>query len=165
MIFLDTCIWIELVAAKTPVTQNDINQAIMASELLSDIREKQEKIITCREQILEIISAIEKNKMREYNRERKESGMSGVGQLKEFRCTAAFRDVQELCEQACEDVRHMAEMHEVNIDINGVLANIHLVDINDYVYYDYCNEKGIEFYTFDNDFKNITSSEKVHILS
>ena len=165
MIFLDTCIWIELVAARGPVTEKEIRQATLASNLINEIGEKQEKIITCREQILEIISAIEKYKMREYNRNCSGTGTAKVGQLKEFRKTEAFGETQELCQQACDDVRHMAKTVEVAVDIDSILEKIHLVDINDCVYYDYCNKNGIDFYTFDGDFRNISSSEKIHILS
>ncbi len=37
MIFLDTCIWIELLGVRTPVKSHEIQQAKAASELLGNI--------------------------------------------------------------------------------------------------------------------------------
>jgi len=165
MIFLDTCIWIELVAAKNPTTPKDIRQATLASELIASINQQNEKIITCKEQLLEIISAIQKYKMREYNRSCKDSSISGVGNLKEFRETDAFNQVQELCRQAYEDVNHIAKQINLTINIEKILDNLHLIDINDCIYYDYCNDNRIDFYTFDVDFQKMPSNSKIHILA
>lgn len=165
MIFLDTCIWIELVAAKSPVTPQEIKQASLAGELIKKISEEHEVIVTCREQLLEIISAVQKYKMREYNRLCKDTSVSGVGNIKEFRETEKFKETQELCRQVCDDVRKMAENMELSGDsIDGVLDNLHLVDINDYLYYEYCVKAGADFYTFDGDFKNLPPDKRIHIL-
>ena len=59
MIFFDTCLWIELLGVHTPVEQHEINQAKAATELLEGIQEE-ESIVTCREQLIELIKSIEK---------------------------------------------------------------------------------------------------------
>ena len=69
MIFLDTCIWIELLGVHSPQESHEIRQAQAASNLLETVLEESEQIITCREQLLEIINAIQKVTMRTVNRE------------------------------------------------------------------------------------------------
>lgn len=165
MIFFDTCIWIELVAARNPVTQKDIRQATMASALLENMELNHEKLITCREQILEILSAIQKYKMKEYNRNCDGRATQKVGNLKEFRASDGFYEAQELCCQACDDVRHMAELVDIEANIDNILRHIQLVDINDYMYYEYCNANGIDFYTFDEDFQKLESNGNIHVLT
>ena len=103
MTFFDTCIWIELVAANPPVTPKEIKQASLASEILKKVLQDQDQIITCREQLLEIISAVQKYKMREYNRSCKNNSTVGAGNLKEFRQTTFFTQTQNLCRQVCSD--------------------------------------------------------------
>ncbi len=72
MVFFDTCVWIELCSVKTPESENEKKQASAASKLLLDMS-SDEVIITCKEQLLEIISAVQKVKMREYNKKCKKS--------------------------------------------------------------------------------------------
>lgn len=81
MIFLDTCIWIELCGARTPVSEQERRQARAASNLLTECIRSHQKIITCKEQLLEIINAIQKAKMREYNRECRNRTEKGVGKI------------------------------------------------------------------------------------
>ena len=71
MIFLDTNIWIELVVARTPVTEHEKNQAKKSGELLQAIWQKGEVVVTCKEQLLEIINAVEKVKKREVSKKEK----------------------------------------------------------------------------------------------
>lgn len=78
MIFLDTNIWIELVVARTPVTEHEKNQAKKSGELLQAIWQKGEVVVTCKEQLLEIINAVEKVKKREVSKKRKESNLEGM---------------------------------------------------------------------------------------
>lgn len=61
MIFLDTCIWIELLGVRTPVKSHEIQQAKAASELLGNIIANNQTIVTCKEQLIELVSAIEKS--------------------------------------------------------------------------------------------------------
>lgn len=49
--------------------------------------------------------------------------------------------------------------------IHSIISNLHLVDINDYLYYQYCVTNNIDFYTFDGDFEDLISNEHIHILS
>lgn len=67
MVFLDTCIWIELCSVRTPVKPNEIRQANEAGRLLTNLLNTKEEIVTFNEQLLEIVSAVQKVKMREYN--------------------------------------------------------------------------------------------------
>ena len=69
MIFLDTCIWIELLGVHSPQESHEIRQAQAASNLLETVLEESEQIITCREQLLEIINAIQKVTKRTVNRQ------------------------------------------------------------------------------------------------
>lgn len=64
MIFLDTCIWIELLGVRTPVKSHEIQQAKAASELLENIIVNNQTIVTCKEQLIELVSAIEKVMMK-----------------------------------------------------------------------------------------------------
>ena len=99
MTFLDTCIWIELLGVHTPTKQNEILQARAASNLLNTILEEDEQIITCEEQLLEIINAIQKVTMRTVNRERKQQQLSGVSNLKEFRQLQEFDATKDCVNQ------------------------------------------------------------------
>lgn len=166
MVFFDTCIWIELCSVRTPITQNEKRQAMAASNLLSNIRKSNEKIVTCKEQLIEIISAIQKVKMREYNKFVKtQTTLSGVGDLKEFRQVSEYSNVQNLCRQVCTDVKHFCDIHNLGeVSLDEVLNRIHLADINDCIYYDYCIDNGIKMYTFDNDFKNIDVDNIVCVI-
>ncbi|MBS5510174.1 MAG: type II toxin-antitoxin system VapC family toxin [Clostridium sp.] len=165
MIFLDTCIWIELVAAKAPETPKEIKQASLASTLWSSVSQQHETVVTCKEQLIEIISAIQKYKMREHNRTCKNNAQKGVSNLKEFRATVQFQAAKALCKQAFDDVSHMSTLVKINIDIDKILNALHIVDINDCMYYEYCTTNNIDFYTFDGDFGNLEGNEYIHILS
>lgn len=165
MVFFDTCIWIELCAATTPITPEQIRQATAAGNLLNQIQGADETIVTCAEQLLEVISAVQKVKMREYNKVCKQNSTNGVGQLKEFKKTPDFRQTQNLCKQAVEDICHLAQTkHFSGYSLDDILNHLHLVDINDHLYYQYCISENIDFYTFDRDFSNLGYNEKIHIV-
>lgn len=165
MVFLDTCIWIELCGVKSPATPNEIKQANLASSLLQMLLTNNEIIVTCNEQLLEIISAVEKIKLKEYNRNTKNSGGIGCGSIKEFRSrTSDFQNAKLLCQTVVEDVKHFAEIHNCAYSVDEILNKIDLADINDCIYYDYCKQSEIEFYTFDGDVLNLGTAENVHIL-
>ena len=165
MIFLDTCIWIELLATKSPETQKEINQASLASNLLKEIYQKNEKLVTCKEQIVEVISAIQKVKMKEYNRNCNNTANVKVGSLKEFRESSMYYQTQDLCKQIYGDLKHMTQSHNsIMCAIEDLLDNIHLVDINDFIYYNYCCNNDIDFYTFDGDFNKLEAHSNIHIL-
>lgn len=160
MTFLDTCIWIELLGVHTPTKQNEILQARAASNLLNTILEEDEQIITCEEQLLEIINAIQKVTMRTVNRERKQQQLSGVSNLKEFRQLQEFDATKELCKSVIEDVKHFAKINEIGCyDINSILNRLEIADINDYLYYDYCTANNVKLYTFDSDLRHLGEAQ------
>ncbi|MGM9917623.1 PIN domain-containing protein [Anaerotignum sp.] len=168
MIFLDTNIWIELFCARVPVTENEKRQAMESGRLLLSIIENEEQIVTCKEQLLEIINAIEKVKKREINKKRKEESLSGIGSLKEFRKCDEFDEVQELCDTIIEDIAHFATIKDLgdysHRYIKSIVGRLKLADINDCIYYDYCLQHNIDLYSFDADLKNLGEHEKLHII-
>lgn len=166
MVFFDTCIWIELCGVRTPELPNEIRQASAASNLLSVIRESGKRIITCKEQLIEVVSAIQKVKMREYNKVVKsQPELSKVGNLKEFRRVPAYANVQSLCRQVCLDVKHFCDLQSIGeYSVDDILDKIHLADLNDCMYYDYCSKKGIVIYTFDVDYKEIDVDDIVSVI-
>lgn len=68
MVFLDTCVWIELMAVSTPTEQSEIERAQRVTTMFSKFQSEGEEIVTCSEQLMEIISAVQKVKQKEYNR-------------------------------------------------------------------------------------------------
>lgn len=164
MVFLDTCIWIELCGVKTPIKENEIKQARIASTLLQKLLNNHEKIVTCNEQLLEIISAIEKIKLKEHNRIVKSNGGSGCDGIKQFRNRKEFMDAKHLCVSVIEDVKRFAEVHKCKYSVDEILQRIDIADINDCIYYDYCKENHIEFYSFDMDISKLGRLGTVHIL-
>lgn len=68
MVFFDTNIWIELLAVSSPEKEHEIRQARAASELLQKMKKKKEEIVTCKEQLIELIHAVLKIQMRTFNR-------------------------------------------------------------------------------------------------
>ena len=166
MVFLDTCIWIELCGVKSPTTSNEIKQANMASTLLKKLMQNKETIVTCDEQLLEIISAVEKIKLKEYNRIAKQNGGSGCGNIKDFRNNrkTEFNSAKILCRNVIEDEKYFADIHNCAYSIDDILSRIDVADINDCIYYDYCKNNKIEFYTFDGDIEKLGKIGIVHIL-
>ena len=168
MIFLDTNIWIELVVARTPVTEHEKNKAKKSGELLQAIWQKGEVVVTCKEQLLEIINAVEKVKKREVSKKRKESNLEGIGDLKSFRKCEEFVEVQELCKTAVNDILHFAELKEVgNYNheyLKSIVERLKIADINDCIYYDFCLKNDMDLYSFDSDLKNLGEHEKLHII-
>ena len=166
MVFFDTCIWIELCSVKSPSTANEIRQAKEASALLKDCMDKGEKIITCDEQLLEIISSVQKIRMKEFNRNAKANGSTGCGNVKEYRLQNDFKFTQNLCKSVIQDVMHFSEESAgpCGYSIDDVLAQIHLADINDCIYFEYCQKNNIEFYTFDKDITNLGANIHIHVI-
>lgn len=163
MIFLDTCVWVELLGVRTPVKEHEVRQATFASELLNDILKSGEKIITCKEQIIELVSAIEKVTMRTVNRGRKDNKLPGIGSLKEFRKLSEFQNTKNLCESVINDVYYFAKLNNIGeYDFDNIIQNLDLADINDCLYYEYCVKEKIDFYTFDLDIRNLGDSQYVH---
>ena len=166
MIFLDTCIWIELLSVRSPESAHEISQAQAASNLLEKILDTSEQIITCKEQLLEIINAIQKVTMRTVNRERKQRGLSGVSNLKQFRQLDEFNATKELCEAVIEDVMHFALMNEIgDYDVEAILRRLEVADINDCLYYDYCVMNNVKIYTFDSDLHKLGRNENLYTFN
>lgn len=152
MISLDTCVWIELLGVRTPVKPHEIRQAAAASKLLNELLRQEEAIITCKEQLIELITAIEKVTMRSVSRIRKDNNLPGINNLKQFRGLEEFQGTKELCETVLEDLQHFAVVNDIGeYNIDAILQRLDLADINDCLYYDYCTREEIEFYTFDVD--------------
>lgn len=164
MVFLDTCIWIELCGVKSPIEPHEIRQASMASTLLNRLMSENAKIITCKEQLVEIVSAVEKIKLKEYNRIAKSNGKKGCGNIKDFRSRVEFSTAKQLCNTVIEDVKHFADINNLSYSIDDILEKIDLADINDCIYYDYCKANNIEFYSFDMDIEKLGKLGTVHII-
>ena len=164
MVFFDTCIWIELFGVRTPVTQSEQRRATLASALLQQMINNSEKIVTCKEQLIEIISAIQKIKLKECSKSRKANNQSGVGDLKEFRSVPEYVQTKQLCITVVNDVKHFAKVENCSYSVDEILKRIDLADINDCIYYDYCKDNQIDFYTLDGDFSNLGNYGKVHII-
>lgn len=165
MIFLDTCVWIELCCVTAPKSPSQVQRAQAASNILAVAQQEHEEIITCAEQLLEVISAIQKIKMRTYNQGCANTSNSKVGNLKEYRSTADFKITQQLCEQTIEDIYMLASSQDIGTyDFDDILQNLHLVDINDCLYYRYCINHQIKFYTFDHDFAKLETASLIHII-
>lgn len=163
MIFLDTCVWFELLGVRTPVKPYEIRQATAATELFEKILSDKEKIISCQEQLVELISAIEKAHMKAVSRERKTENLSGIGNLKEFRKLKEFEKTKNLCETVIGDMRHFSKIHNIgDYDMDHIIQCLDLADINDCLYYDYCVRENIDFYTFDSDVKNLGNNKCLH---
>lgn len=163
MIFLDTCVWFELLGVRTPEKEYEKMQTKIASNLLKKIMNSEKKIITCKEQILELITATENAKRKEYNKN-VEDGQKKVGSNKEFRKKAEFASVKELCKSIVDDLNYFAEITEIEYNVDEIIEKLDLVDINDGIYYEYCLKNNVDFYTFDLDFTNLVSNNNIHLL-
>lgn len=165
MVFLDTCIWIELCGVKSPSSDQDALQAQKASNLMKDILNKDEKIISCKEQLIEIALVIQKIKLKEYNRLAKSSGNKGCSDIKSFRGKSVeFQITKALCLNVIEDVNHFADLENYDYTIGMLLKSIDVADINDCIYFNLCKDKGAKLYTFDKDFINWGQNSNVTIL-
>lgn len=166
MIFLDTCVWIELLGVRTPKKEHEIRQARVATELLENIVSCNETIVTCKEQMIELVTAIEKVTMRTVNSERKANQLSGIGSLKEFRTLEEFQNTKMLCEIVINDIKYFAQVSDIgNYCIEDILKRLDLADINDCLYYDYCIKERIDFYTFDSDLEKLGDDDCLHIYN
>lgn len=163
MIFLDTCVWFELLSVRTPTKPHEVQQATAASALLEYILNSEEEIVTCKEQLIELVSAIEKVSMKTVSRERKDKNLPGIGNLKEFRALNEFQNVKKLCETVIGDVKHFAQIHNIGAyNMEHIIQRLDLADINDCLYYDYCIKEHINFYTFDLDVEKLGNSKFLH---
>lgn len=162
MVFFDTCVWIELLGVSSPITEKEETKARLVSQLLLESVKKNETIVTFSNQILELISATLKIKMREYNRYAKENGKKGVSNLKEFRKTREYQDAKLLCKSICDDIKHFAKSEgNFEFSFDGLLNNLDIADINDSIYYQFCEKNNCNLYTFDYDLLQIDNKSLV----
>lgn len=155
--------WIELLGVRTPVKQYEIIQAKAASYLLEKMIPDKKNIITCKEQMLELVSSVEKVTMRTVNKMRKQNQKPGVSNLKEFRMLQEFQATKELCKEVIDDVQYFATVNDIGeYNISSVLQRLELADINDCLYYDYCVRENINLYTFDSDLMKFENSKVLH---
>lgn len=147
MIFLDTNIWIELLAVKSPVKPHEVSQARRAAEF---IKGNEERIVTCKNQLLEIFNAIQKIKRKEFSDRLKQEGCKGLSSVKEFRGCKEFSDAVAVCNLVMNDIRLLATVaDDFTIDVDFILKNLQFADINDNMYLKYCIDNGVKLYTFD----------------
>lgn len=162
MIFLDTNVWFELLANCSPKQPHSIQQAQLAS---SFIKNNKEEIVTCKEQLVEMIRAIAKRKRREYSDAQKAAGNSGVGSVKEFRKKEEFSRVITLCKSVCEDVETMAKVDNgFSYSVNDILEKFGMMDANDIMYFDYCKQNSIKLITFDKELADVDKSGEIVTL-
>lgn len=167
MVFLDTNVWIELLAAATPQEDYQIKQAQAASNLLKDIVARDQKIVTCKEQLVELIHAVMKIQMGRFNKSQRKRNLPGVGGLKQFRKSEEFSDAKKICIQAYDSIKKLAMIDDSFFyDIDELLNSLDMADINDIMYCAYCKKHDIKLYTFDKDMNDIDiAGESVIVLA
>ena len=167
MVFLDTNIWIELLAVSSPQKDYQVKQARAASKLLKNIHTSGKKIITCKEQLVELIHAVMKIQMGRFNKLQKTQGLPGVGGLKQFRKSDEFLLAKEICKQAYHSMTELAVLDDsFSYNVYDILASIEQADINDIMYCTYCQKNNIQLYTFDKDMNEIDcASGIVNVLN
>lgn len=166
MVFLDTCVWIELLAVKTPVEEHEKRQASIASGLLSSLLQDNVKIITTNNQLLEILFSVYKGKIKEYNRSVEKH--SRIGNVKAFRKIEGFEEISKMIKLIMSDMKTLAEnVGYINFEILDITGKAEFLDINDVLYYDYCNVNSIKLYTFDkelSEYDNLQGTDVVVLL-
>lgn len=168
-VFLDTCVWIELLAVSTPVQPYQIAQASLASNLMKQLTISNTKIVTCEHQLLELINAILKAKKNEFNRMTKTNpNFKGVSSPKELRTKYPneFKAGVDVCKMAIDSIKKLTvKVGDADVCIDNILNNLEYVDINDFIYYDYCKKNSIQLYTFDLELKRVDDSNIVVLLN
>lgn len=159
-VFLDTCIWMELCVLSNPQTVHEIHQSQKASQLLSNLKNEEVEIVSLDYQIIELMQVIMKTKLKECNKMLKGNNQQGVGNIKEFRnnpvCKKYLNQALSVCESTFDDIKNMSKIiDKYSPDIKNVIDSISKMDVNDCIYYEYCKQNNIEFYTFDNDFSDL----------
>ena len=134
----------------------------MLKSLLSDKR----RICSCYEQLIEIVNAIQKVKQKAFNKKQKEAGKKGIGSVKEYRRYPEFSATAAVCKMAIEDIKTYGRGRtSCRCAYRADLDNLHLIDINDYIYYNYCKKNNLEMYTFDKELKELDKFTVVTLLS
>lgn len=78
-VFLDTNIWIELLALRTPREEHEKKQSAQASALLKSLLSDKRRICSCYEQLIEIVNAIQKVKQKALAKSKKKQGRKVLG--------------------------------------------------------------------------------------
>ena len=94
--------------------------------------------------------------------------MPGISSVKEMRtdsrCQKYVNEMKEICEMFLRDINNFAtDIDDFDCNIDSLIEFIDKVDVNDYIYYQYCKQNNITLYTFDSDFKKL-DDEKIVIL-
>ena len=157
-VFLDTCIWFELLVEDNPSSFKQKKRTVSATQLFSELVKNSEEIVTIDIQLIEITQTIIKAKFKECNRNLRSEKKKMLGNIKEFRTKEA------LSKMVIDDMKKFisrVDIYHGNID--DIILNIAKVDINDYIYYEYCARNDIELYTFDSDFE-IFNYKHLHLI-
>lgn len=159
MIFVDTNIWMEAFALSNPKKDKDKDKAKRATNFLKN---NTDEIVTCKEQIIELVNAIQKAKREEFSDKHKELTGKGIGYIKDFRRFEEFNDVIAVCKNVYTDILHMACLdNDFTYDINEIIASLRSADINDIMYFNYCLNKGIKFYTMDKELVSMDNGRNI----
>lgn len=157
-VFLDTCIWFELLVEDNPSSFKQKKRTVSATQLFSELVKNSEEIVTIDIQLIEITQTIIKAKFKECNRNLRSEKKKMLGNIKEFRTKEAHKeyydDAIKLSKMVIDDMKKFisrVDIYHGNID--DIILNIAKVDINDYIYYEYCARNDIKLYTFDSDFE------------
>lgn len=159
-VFLDTCIWMELCVLSNPQDSHDVRQSSKATQLLSDLLANKTEIVSLKYQIVELIQVILKAKMKECNKNLKANNMVGIGNIKDFRnnpvSQSYLQQVLSVCQSTYEDINRISSIiDEYSINVLEMISSLEKLDVNDCIYFEYCKENNIDFYTFDSDFASL----------
>lgn len=162
MIFVDTNIWMEAIAFNNPDNDSDKEKVIKATNFL---RDNAGKIITCKEQMIEFINAIQKAKRKEFSKQHKKATGVGIKDIKDFRRYSEYEDVVRLCKSCCNDMLEMAYLDEnFSYNVDEIIASLKDADINDIMYFNYCLNKGFKLYTLDHELASMDDGRGIVYL-
>ena len=163
--FLDSNIWLELLAVRSPQKPHEVLQSRLASNLLKELKFRKITIHSNYQQLVEIINSIQKVKRKEFSDSLKQDGKKGIGSVKEYRAYPDFNEAIAVCKVAIDDIQQLVSMSDsANVPIQEILDNLQFIDINDYFYYKYCIENNLILYTFDKELKKFDANGVVQLL-
>lgn len=156
--FFDTCIWIELYALSTSGSTNKKRFKVI-SELYNNILNSKEEIVSCLQQIYELIQTIIKKKMDQYNKSRPK-GNKGVGNFREYRKTEDYKLTLKLVKMIITELLKENKVTLIEFrnkeffdkTFDELFIHLESIDLNDYLYYKICQTENIKLYTIDKDF-------------
>ena len=163
--FLDSNIWIELLAVRSPQKPHEVLQTRLASNLLKELKLSNITIHSNYQQLIEIINSIQKVKRKEFSDALKQSGKKGIGSVKEYRAHPEFNEAIAVCKVAINDIQQLVSMSDsCYVPIQEILDNLQFIDVNDYFYYNYCMKNNFILYTFDKEIKKFDTHNVVKLL-